>query len=343
MARARDGRRGGWIVVWALACALLAAAAATVVVLRQDSSPLAGDAEPEPVLADVVRQARTESGVVGLAARRGEGRQLVFAVGGTVTSLEIAAGAVVAAGETVASVDDIPVVAMSGSAPPFRALSAGQKGPDVTRLQQFLAATGYLDAEPDGAFGASTARAVRAWNDEHGRRGEVFDPASVVWIGLESFPLESLQVDVGDVVAPGQAMAVGPAMLLGVSVDEPAGGLAASDLMVEVGDVSVPYAAGSGMITDPEQARALVEALRGDEGAGQVVAAEPQDVAVVPATAVVTDTDGRICVYPGAEAEPTLVDPVGSAAGVVFLDRDTPLERVLVNPADVREALTCDS
>ncbi|WP_282944539.1 peptidoglycan-binding domain-containing protein [Cellulomonas endometrii] len=343
MARARDRRYGSWIVVWALTCTLIAAAAATVVVLRNSSSPLASDAPVEAVVAQVAVQTRTESAVVGLAARRVDGPQAVFAVSGTVTSLPITPGSVLEPGAVLATVDDLPIVAMSGAAPPHRALAPGAEGEDVTRLQTFLANTGYLRAPADGKYGASTARAVKAWNVAHGRRGDTFDPAAVVWIGADRFEVASVAVKVGDVVTPGQAIALGPALLEGVAVDEPSTALEPGSYVIRVGEVSVPYTAGAGVVTDPEAAAALIRALGSDEGAGELTSAEPAEVTVVPASAVVTDSSGRTCVYPDATAPAVVIQPVGSAAGSIYLPPDAPVTQVLVNPAQTRGDLTCSS
>lgn len=257
--------------------------------------------------------------------------------------MAIGPGTVIQPGATLATVDDVPVVAMAGDAPPYRALSAGDKGEDVARLQQFLAATGYLSTAADGTYGSSTVRAVRAWNKDHGRRGDSFDPASIVWIGTGPFDVAEVPVKVGGAASPGQPIAIGPALLEAVEVEEPAGGIASGAYLVRVGDVAAPYEPGTGLVSDPAAAAAVVAALGRDQGAGQLVQADPVEVAVIPASAVVTDSDGRTCVFPDATSAATLIEPVGSAAGAVHLAPDTSIREVLVNPAQVREDLSCGS
>lgn len=343
MTRAHHRRLGSWITVWAVAAVVVAASAATVVVLRNARSPLASDAPAQAVVVEVTHETRSESAVVGLAARRSEGAQATFAASGTLTSLTTTPGMTVEQGVVLATVDDLPVVAMSGSAPLYRTLSASAQGEDVSRLQQFLYQTGYLSTAPDGTFGATTVHAVRAWNLDHGRRADAFDPATIVWIGEGQFEVADVPVKVGDQIGPGQPLAIGPAQLEGVNVDEPSGGIADGAYQVQVADVSVSYVPGTNFISDPADAVALITALGGDEGAGQLAESEPTEVAVVPASAVVTDHDGRTCVYPDATTAPVLIDPVGSAAGTIHLDPGTPLTEVLANPAQVRDILSCSS
>ncbi len=87
---------------------------------------------------------------------------------GVVTSISVADGDEVAVGTPVYSLDLRPVVVASGSIPSFRDLSSGGTGPDVVQLQQFLAELGMYSGTPDGNFGPSTVRAVKAWQRQLG-------------------------------------------------------------------------------------------------------------------------------------------------------------------------------
>ncbi len=87
----------------------------------------------------------------------------VGAASGTLTSLDVADGDEVAAGDVLYTVDLRPVVAATGTVPAFRDLAAGATGHDVRQVQQLLHETGFLTAEPTGRFGAATTAAVRAW------------------------------------------------------------------------------------------------------------------------------------------------------------------------------------
>jgi hypothetical protein len=92
-------------------------------------------------------------------------RQTANALAGTYTWLP-GVGHVVHPGETLWRVDNDPVVLMDGTLPAYRALHRGDDGRDVLQLERGLAAAGYDPGTVDGTFDASTAAAVRAWQDD---------------------------------------------------------------------------------------------------------------------------------------------------------------------------------
>lgn len=90
---------------------------------------------------------------------------------GTVTEVdatEEVATEEVATGDTLYSVDTVPVRAIAGTVPFWRPLSSGTNGDDVAQLQRALADLGYFHGQADGRFGFATAEAVRAWQRELG-------------------------------------------------------------------------------------------------------------------------------------------------------------------------------
>ncbi|HEY2438954.1 MAG TPA: peptidoglycan-binding domain-containing protein, partial [Solirubrobacteraceae bacterium] len=83
--------------------------------------------------------------------------------GGTLTALP-GVGQVIEQGQVLYRVADKPVVLLGGGTPAYRALSEGERGPDVRELNADLVALGYtsrseLDPSSD-YFGASTAAAL---------------------------------------------------------------------------------------------------------------------------------------------------------------------------------------
>lgn len=63
------------------------------------------------------------------------------------------------------------ILLLWGAVVPFawaQSLSEGMNGPEVLRLQKFLAEAGYLGREPEGEYGAATARAVALFQEDHG-------------------------------------------------------------------------------------------------------------------------------------------------------------------------------
>jgi peptidoglycan hydrolase-like protein with peptidoglycan-binding domain len=85
--------------------------------------------------------------------------------GGTVTAIP-SAGDVIDRGQTLFAVDGRPTVLFLGPTPFFRALRAGETGPDVAELQANLHELGYGGGGgtgKDGLFDALTTAAVRRW------------------------------------------------------------------------------------------------------------------------------------------------------------------------------------
>lgn len=87
---------------------------------------------------------------------------------GIVTSVGFESGDEVSAGDVLYTVDLRSVVIAEGAVPAFRAIARSAEGADVRQLQEFLAASGYLNVAPDGVFGSATVAAVRAWQDDMG-------------------------------------------------------------------------------------------------------------------------------------------------------------------------------
>lgn len=131
---------------------------------------------------------------------------------GTVTSVAVdAEGQQVLAGDTLYTVDLSPVVAARGSVPAFRDLGPGTEGDDVRQLQQFLRDQGLLSAEPDGEFGAATARAVSSWSQSIGvGRTDTVPRGRLMFLpDLPAQIAAAAELRVGAVVSPGQELLVG--------------------------------------------------------------------------------------------------------------------------------------
>ncbi|ACZ30616.1 Peptidoglycan-binding domain 1 protein [Xylanimonas cellulosilytica DSM 15894] len=169
-----------------------------------------------------------------------------FGVGaavGVLTSVDVADGGSVNAGDRLYSVGLRPVVAAVGEVPAFRDLFQGAKGADVAQVQRFLAGAGFLTGEADGDFDPATATAVRAWQKSLGvERDGVVRAADIVF--ASALPA---RVQVADGFGVGARVTDGDAVLslldgepafvatvpAGVSVD------AALPIEVAFGDESV--------------------------------------------------------------------------------------------------------
>ncbi|HVV90918.1 MAG TPA: peptidoglycan-binding domain-containing protein [Solirubrobacterales bacterium] len=138
----------------------------------------------------------TATGTIGYA-----GETTVLArLSGTVTALP-AVGDVIRRGGRLYALAGEPVLLMYGTVPAYRTLVEGvTEGKDVEQLERNLAALGYEPGAVDEAFTATTAEAVRAWQEAHGLEasGEVelgrvaFLPGPQRVTGLEATPGEAL-------------------------------------------------------------------------------------------------------------------------------------------------------
>lgn len=312
---------------------------------RVAPSPLTSDATSAPLVVPVATAERSRSIGVGVAIVSAPGHQAVSAAAGTVTAVLAKPGDTLATGDPVAVVDDRAVRALVADRPLWRDLVAGQEGEDVRALQVFLAGLGHLDATPDGRYGRATRAAVRAFDAADGRRtdGATFPRGSVTWVGTEPLTVAGVDAVAGHGVEVGAALLHGAEVATTVTVSEPAGSptLTGAAALV-VGSAQVPYEPGSGSLTAPDHVAAIAAQVgSAGESTGQIVEADRRTVAVVPATAVVTDADGRSCVFPSVDGAPLAVIVTGGGLASTDVAWSESFTQVLANPRAVREELAC--
>ena len=174
----RPRRRRRWLAVGATVTVLVVAAGAVVAF----TDPFDGGATPDdpaaatPALATVKEGALSsqvnQSGTLSYAAQLdGSPYAVINHADGIYTRLP-GAGRVVACGQALYRVEDIPVVLLCGGTPAYRDLSEGDSGPDVRELNSNLVRLGYadrsdLDPSSDD-FGSETAAAVERLQDKLG-------------------------------------------------------------------------------------------------------------------------------------------------------------------------------
>lgn len=233
------------------------------------------------------------------------------AVGGRVTSVSVASGDVIKAGQAVLAVDGRVRVAVGGKTPFWRQLEPGVNGPDVAQLQQILADAGFESADTTGTFGAGTKRALKQWQTAHGYA--VSDGVLYVDDMLaNSWPqrVGSVDVDVGQVLMPGADIVTLTDLQPVVTVE-----LLPSDrLRVESGDPAVIDVSATGVTADGKLSAvsdaplttddeslvypgevAVAKEFDASEGAQvrvTIVVDEVEDALVVPVAAVISDSEG---------------------------------------------------
>jgi len=130
------------------------------------------------------------------------------AASGTITSIAVADGSTVTAGDELYRVNLRPVVVAQGEVPAFRDLAQGDSGDDVAQLQEFLAATGYFTGAVTGQFNNATRSAVQNWQRSLGVAANgvvsagdlVFAPTLPTRVALAA------SITVGAMVTPGQTV-----------------------------------------------------------------------------------------------------------------------------------------
>lgn len=128
---------------------------------------------------------------------------------GTVTSVAVAPGDQVDAGDVLYAVDLRPVVAAPGAVPSFRDLAPGTTGDDVRQLQDLLRAVGVRAARSTGTFDAATSTAVRRWQKLLG-----VEQTGTVRAGDVVFlPTLPARVVLGDDVTVGSRIGAGAAVV----------------------------------------------------------------------------------------------------------------------------------
>lgn len=167
-ARRRSGRRP---VAWGVATVLIAAAAAGGTWFVTTTGADAGrepTSDLPPATAQVTRQDLAEAEQVDGTLGYGDEHAATSGLPGVITWLP-AEGSTVGRGQPLYRVDNLPVVLMYGSLPPYRTLRTGvDDGVDVKELERNLAALGYDGITVDEEFTDATAEAVQAWQADLG-------------------------------------------------------------------------------------------------------------------------------------------------------------------------------
>jgi peptidoglycan hydrolase-like protein with peptidoglycan-binding domain len=151
----------------AAAALILAAAAVWAAVGLGGGTGSAQPSTAPPATVQIQREnlARTVAvdGTVGF----GTPQPLAVKASGTVTWLA-PAGSTVRRGQSLARVDDQPVVLLYGVLPAYRDLAASAEGADVVELETNLKALGYSGFTVDRQFSAATTAAVKHWQHDLG-------------------------------------------------------------------------------------------------------------------------------------------------------------------------------
>ncbi len=122
----------------------------------------------------IVRQTLVDATTVTAEIGFGDAMPLASKAAGTVTWLP-PVGMIIARGDTLFRVDEVPTVLLYGALPAFRSLQSGLDGSDVEQFEKNLRALGYEGFTVDRRFRSDTTQAVRRWQRRLG-----IEPTGVV-------------------------------------------------------------------------------------------------------------------------------------------------------------------
>jgi len=339
------------LVMFIVAVLVVAVPAVLLVWMREGTEDRLAGLEPDPVpmVMPVERREIWDQTAVTVAGVWREPD--VVSAGswiGTVTRVDVSPGDTVASGDVVMRIDAVDRVAVVSSDPFWRPLRRGDTGGDVVMLQQWLTDAGFFDGEVDGVFGSDLRASVIAWAVSLGvvKPDGTFDPAWVLWLPQEPFVVASVEIARGvPAPGPGSEILTGPVPFVSVSLTDQNGRsltpdgawiltVGGIDVYVVDGMVDVDGLATLASVLDPEQPAA----------SGRIQRAEPVETLEIPATAVVSNAAGTLCVFvpDGDGLSPTPVElSGGSASSVNVASGLSQGDVVLVNPTDVFEAPVC--
>jgi peptidoglycan hydrolase-like protein with peptidoglycan-binding domain len=200
----RAGRRAARAAVAVTGVLAVGAATAAATGYRFSGAKSTAQTQSDlpPATAKVTRQTladtQQESGTLGY----GDDTTLSARLGGTVTGLPVP-GTAIKRGQALYRVDNTPVLLLYGTLPAYRALATGTKGADVKEFEQNLYALGYRGFTVDDTYSASTATAVKQWQDDLGLTKTGTVELGRVAYAAGALRVDALQAAVGDVAGPG--------------------------------------------------------------------------------------------------------------------------------------------
>jgi hypothetical protein len=267
---------------------------------------------------------------------------------GVVTSTTCSAGESIASGSAPFAISGVPILALSTTVPPWRDLTPGLKGPDVTAVQAALVKLGYA-AGQSGSWDRSTERAVGALEQHLGipTHSGSLRLGDFAWLPEPTVTVQSCPALLGQTVGAGSPIATPVPRIVAATVGGIQSGLLPGNRLVRVGSLTIAVPAG-GSITDPAAITELVDspqaapavATLGTASPLKISAdyelADPPLVAQLPVSAVHVSSSGGACVFTSG-LKPLAVKIVGSSLGKTtaeFVDSPAPKFIRLQAPID---------
>lgn len=347
------------------ALVLLPLAALAILRLRPDDTLAGVTFDAAPVLAAPSARDITDEKPVRITPTWEKGPTLSApAWSGLVLAVQAKPGATLKSGDPVALIAGIQRLAFASDQPFYRPIASGDTGADVAALHRLLQLTGFLKTPPSDPQTANfaTTTAIRALAASLGLPGTVstFDPAWVVWLPVDPFPLGTLDLHVGGMApSPGSVFGAAQPVLTAAAIaplnQEPLSLDPSAAWVLTVGATTVDVDPAT-LAVKPDALAALAKALPATTDAPSAPAAGPPSASGsvrrktplhtlgVPSAAVQANAAGALCVWV-ADGKSYTAMPVKLAsarAGVSNVSSGIDASaQVLVNPSAALEHPQC--
>lgn len=266
--------------------------------------------------------------------------------GGFVTDVFIEAGEELHPGSSLLAIDGRTLIGYGSEKPLVRDLRQGDRGDDVTVVQELLRAAGHRETPPDGRFDRDTAlqvdrlRQASGWPD-----GQVFPRDMAVWLPEVPYVVGSVNTVRGArPPATHEPLVAGLPRVTDVRISPALPGGSVGELRFAQG--RLPLRSGT---VDPDELSRLLGTGPNSGTLDATAATRPaSELWLLPATSIVTDISGQPCAIVrrvgSGEREAIALEVMGGESGVVFVQPGTRDDvEVLANPSQVSsEVATCE-
>jgi len=260
---------------------------------------------------------------------------------------------VLQSGDRIAVIDGIARLAFATDQPFFRSLALGDTGRDVEALHELLQTRGLLRIDAgNGMVTPATMDAVTTLAGELGVPGptQAFDPAWIVWLAADPFPVASIEMEAGQLApSAGSVIATSPPNLAAVAI-QPLDGVpldvsSTDSYVLAVRGAEFDLQAGLALDRAALDRLSALIGVADETVEGSIYRSQPRLVWTVPTTAVSSGPGGELCVWveEGVGYEATPVTLVSSQAGVTYLEPRGTTVMLLTNPAEVLDEPSCPS
>lgn len=182
-----------------------------------------------------------ETRPMSVSAQWQDERPLLGRLAGTVTSVGLSheRASAITEGTVLYTVDDRPVLVVTGGLPAFRSIDFGTKGRDVEQIQEFLERVGFPPGAVDGTWGSSSSAAWTSWRRSIGLpEASTIELGEVLFVpGLPRLIASAEGLVVGGVLAASDKVAslLLPSPLVFADVTKDAAGTFAPGIPVDLG------------------------------------------------------------------------------------------------------------